>query len=154
DTHLRGPQQLAWLDRLEREHDNLRTALHWAVDSGDYPMALRFGRALTLFWFFHGHFSEGRRWLETMLQADQPDLAPLRTWALNGAGVLACFQGDFLYAGALFKESMRLAEALGDGESVAFSLASLSGTALYQNDLARATALAEESLARFRHFDN
>jgi non-specific serine/threonine protein kinase len=153
DQAMHGPDQPAWLHHLEREHDNLRAALAWAIESGDTETALRFGRALTLFWFFHGHFSEGRRWLEAVLAVDPPELAPLRPWALNGAGVLACFQGDFTYAGARFAESIALAERLGDEESIAFSLTSLSGAALYQNDVPRAVALAEESLAIFRRYD-
>ena len=154
DTQMHGPQQPVALDRLEREYDNLRTALRWAVDAGEQALALRFGRALTLFWFFHGHFSEGRRWLDTMLQAEDPALADLRAWALNGAGVLACFQGDFAHASGLFARSMELARAIGDRESVAFSLTSLSGAALYQNAVDRAVALAEESLAMFRGLGN
>jgi non-specific serine/threonine protein kinase len=154
DRQMHGPEQPAWLDRLEREHDNLRAALSWAIESADYETALRFGRALTLFWFFHGHFSEGRRWLEAVLAEDRPELVPLRPWALNGAGVLACFQGDFASAGTRFAESIALAERLGDEESVAFSLTSLSGAALYQNDVPRAVALAEQSLTIFRRYAN
>jgi non-specific serine/threonine protein kinase len=154
DAEMHGPQQPVALDRLEREYDNLRTALRWAVDAGEPALALRFGRALTLFWFFHGHFSEGRRWLESMLQVEDPALTGLRAWALNGAGVLACFQGDFAYASGLFTRSIELARAIDDLESVAFSLTSLSGAALYQNDVDRAVALAEESLAMFRRFGN
>ena len=154
DSQMHGPDQPHWLHRLEREHDNLRAALRWAIDTADYVTALRFGRALTLFWFFHGHFSEGRRWLEAVLATDRPELVPLRPWALNGAGVLACFQGDFPYARVCFAESIELARGLGDEESVAFSLTSLSGAALYQNDVPRAVALAEESLAIFRRYHN
>ena len=41
-----------------------------------------------------------------VLAEDRPELVPLRPWALNGAGVLACFQGDFASAGTRFAESI------------------------------------------------
>ena len=43
-----------WLERLEREHDNLRTALHWSLEQGkagySMELALRLGAALEGFW--------------------------------------------------------------------------------------------------------
>src|SRR6266516_3398740 len=36
ETEVGGPQQAVWLDRLEREHDNLRAALQWSLgQTGD-----------------------------------------------------------------------------------------------------------------------
>lgn len=153
-AQMHGPDQPDWLERLERDHDNLRATLRWAADSGETDIALRLGRALTLFWFFHGHFSEGRHWLGTLCRLDVPDDTPLLPWMLNGAGVLACFQGDFAYARDCFAESIRLAEGLGDGESVAFALTCQGGAALYAQDFVTAAHLAGEGLARFRTFDN
>jgi predicted ATPase len=49
EPKLRGAEQLEWLERVEREHDNLRTALARALDSGKRENALRLAGALYYF---------------------------------------------------------------------------------------------------------
>src|SRR5437870_8375809 len=76
ELELGGPQQAAWLERLEREHDNLQAALQWSLEqTGDREagqrreIALRFGGALEQFWEVHGYWSEGRTFLDRALVA-------------------------------------------------------------------------------------
>src|SRR5439155_13067767 len=73
EREARGPLQAIWLERLEREHDNLHAALSWSLEQGDagqsMEMALRLGAALEQFWMIRGHLSEGRTFLERALTA-------------------------------------------------------------------------------------
>ena len=62
-----GPAQATWLVWFEREHDNFRAALEWALDQEDGTFALRLTGTLWRFWERHGHWSEGLRWLEAAL---------------------------------------------------------------------------------------
>jgi len=50
EPQLRTRDQLAWLDRLSADHDNLSAALRHVIAVGDSVAALRFVRSLAWFW--------------------------------------------------------------------------------------------------------
>src|SRR5207245_10606218 len=63
EPKLEGAEQVAWLERLEAEHDNFRAALAWGFE--DQPsLALRLAAALGLFWELRGYWNEGQAALE------------------------------------------------------------------------------------------
>jgi predicted ATPase/transcriptional regulator with XRE-family HTH domain len=145
---LTGPEQPQWLARLEREHDNLRAALHWARESGDAVFGLHLAGTLWRFWYTHGHLTEGRTWLDGFLEASGGGEVPaIRAKGLLGAGVLARMQGDYARAAALCEESLTLYRLLGDTQGIAVALNVLGNAAVNQGDYERAIALSEESLA-------
>jgi len=152
EPKLRGPEQRAWGERLDAEHDNLRVALAWSKTDKDGAEAwLRLAGALHWFWFMRGYSSEGREWLEAALATPQDVSAPVRAKALHGAGLLAWRQGDFERAGILLHESLSRARALRDNWGIGFSLHLLAHLAERPaSDFRKATDLFEESLARFR----
>ena len=67
ETGLRGAEQVAWLDRLEAEHDNLRAALGWLPGRGAVEAALRLAGALWFFRWVRGYYAEGRDQCEALL---------------------------------------------------------------------------------------
>src|SRR5207245_4869872 len=78
-----------WLDQFEVEHDNLRAALDWLIESGEADWGLRLGAALFQFWEEREYLAEGRERLGQLLSL--PGAAPrtrLRARALFAAGVL------------------------------------------------------------------
>jgi non-specific serine/threonine protein kinase len=145
-----GPDQAAWLERLEVEHDNLRAALEWSKAEENAEKGLRLAGALMRFWFIHSHFSEGRGWLEGMLTEGSGAPASVRAKALNAAGGLAWGQADYERTKALCEESLALFRAVGDKRGIAESLRLLGTTVRLQGDYERAVALGEESLALYR----
>ncbi|MEW2575441.1 AfsR/SARP family transcriptional regulator [Streptomyces syringium] len=64
DPLLRGPEQRVWLERLEREHDNMRTALRHAVAARDEHEALCLVLSLGWFWQLRDHRTDARTWAE------------------------------------------------------------------------------------------
>ncbi|GAA0461838.1 hypothetical protein GCM10009544_25430 [Streptomyces stramineus] len=64
DPRLRGPEQRVWLERLELEHDNLRTALRRAVAARDEQEALCLVLSLCWFWQMRDHRGDAAHWAE------------------------------------------------------------------------------------------
>jgi hypothetical protein len=92
--HLRGPGTAECLDRLDAEHDNLRAALAWSLETGEAALGLRVAGILAWFWRLRGHLREGRHWLGAVLAASREVRTPLRVRALNGLGLLTYSLGD------------------------------------------------------------
>jgi predicted ATPase/transcriptional regulator with XRE-family HTH domain/Tfp pilus assembly protein PilF len=149
EPKLKGTEQALWIERLEREHDNLRAALWWAQAQEQVEMGLRLAAALGRFWELHGHLREGRVWLERLLAAAEGSVVAIPVWAkaLYVAGRLAYRQGDYAPATPLLQQSLALARAVGDVPEIARTLGTLGILAMAQGDYDGATVLLEESLA-------
>ena len=150
EPQLTATDQKAWLDRLETEHDNLRSVLAWtSTPGGDAVAGLRLAGAIWRFWYVRGYLGEGRAWLLKMLSVTRPGepTAAARAKALDGAGMLARRQGDHAAAMSLHNEGLVIQRNLGDRRGIASSLSNLGIVAREQNDNATAKALYEESLA-------
>ncbi|RAY10910.1 AfsR family transcriptional regulator [Actinomadura craniellae] len=80
EPRLRGPEQLAWLDRLSAEHDNLHGALRRSLAAGDTAAAVRLVAALGWYWLLRGHLTEGGELADATLA--RPDLGADRATAL------------------------------------------------------------------------
>jgi predicted ATPase/DNA-binding SARP family transcriptional activator/DNA-binding CsgD family transcriptional regulator len=155
EPELTGSQQKLWLDRLEAEHENMRAALSWLLETGEAELGLRLGGALWRFWYARGYLSEGRKWLQAVLASgDHPESTSVRARALGGMGWLAELHGDYEPARAAYEESLKLSQKMGDKRNLAASLNSLGSVALSQGDYERARTLLEESLSVFRELGN
>lgn len=154
EAQLEGPEQVAWLDRLEQEHDNLRAALAWAFNPrnkgrGLVERGLGLASALFRFWQGRGHLRECCVWLERGLQcSDTP--AGVRAKALNTLGWLVNQQAKHEQATALLQESLALYRQLADTRGMAFALDSLGDVAWLQGAFEPAKAYYQDSLELFR----
>ncbi len=147
---LTGPAQGIWSDRLEADHDNLRAALRWAFATGAVETGCRLAAALWRFWYSHGHWSEGRAWLDQALTAGDEVPAPVRAEALLGAGGLAYPQGDNQQAARWLEEAAALFRELGNPRGLGDALANLGNAANDRADYAAGLAFHEQALATFR----
>ncbi|MGQ0549041.1 MAG: ATP-binding protein [Armatimonadota bacterium] len=153
EPELQGRKHKVWLGRLEREHDNLRAALEWSLERGDADIGLRLAGALWWLWFVHGHWREGRQWLERALSSSSAASVAgtgARAKAIYGAAALAWRQWDHGRAAALAQESLTLCRDLEDKLGIAISLTILGQVALRQGNFERARAAFAESHALYR----
>lgn len=125
---LEGPQQIDWLQRLDRDQDNIRTALRRFAEHDDAQSGLRMAVALSPFWSIRGHTGEGRRWLEAMqaLPSAATITPNLRARVLLRSGDLAIWQLDLDVAIEILEATMALASEIGDGSTLSEALSWLS----------------------------
>jgi len=148
---LVGAGQAAELDRLETEHDNLRIALDWAVQSGNVEAGLRLATAVWRFWFIRGYLGEGRQWLNALLGRDGVVTLATRAKALWVAGRLAGYgQGDYAAGRAMCEQSLAIWRTLGNERGIATVIGDLGVVAFGQVDIPTARACHQESLEIWR----
>jgi predicted ATPase/class 3 adenylate cyclase/Tfp pilus assembly protein PilF len=160
---LDGPAQLTALDRLEADHDNLRAALAWSLETPPEDgvsegaravLGLRLVQALTMFWYQHGHASEGRLWLQRALDLASADGGAPLAGVAHGLGVLMDTQGEPDAARRLFERSLAIWRDLGELDEQAKELNSLGIAHHHLGDLEAARPLLEESIAIAREIGN
>ena len=149
DRKIKGPEQVAWLERLEDEYNNLHAALGWALENKNREAGLRLSTSLVYFWLVHGHVIENVIWLEKFLKQKQDVPLVVEAWALLAHGfMLRTTARDDNNEGVLLHEkSLRLFRELDDRPGIAFALNLLGVIALRRGELAKAEQLLNESLA-------
>jgi predicted ATPase/class 3 adenylate cyclase/Tfp pilus assembly protein PilF len=148
---LWGQNQAHWLEQLESEHDNLRSAMDWLTQMKiDDDRLLRLATSLWRFWEIRGYLNEGRARLEVALEHSPTSSHLLRGQALRGAGMLAFQQGDYERATALHGQSLSLFRDIGDKLGIGRELSALGEIAKIQGNYSQSIELHTESLA-IRH---
>src|SRR5918996_43090 len=129
----------------------LETIREYAADRLD--AALRMGGALWRFWQFRGHLREAAERLEGILERPLPWDPEARARALEGAGGVAYWMGDFARAGQRYRECLTIRLEQGDPRAIAeaqYNLAFAHGIAPPPiQDLDTAARLLDEALALF-----
>src|SRR6266702_2507527 len=147
EPQIRGAEHFLWRTQLEVEHDNLRAALRWTLESQEAEMGMRLAFSLVAFWRASNQDREGRNWCEQVLaQPGTSARTAARAMALLAAGAMTMFQGDPVAARPLLEESAALFRA-GNMQRLAMPLNTLGRVALRQGDDTGARAYCEEALA-------
>jgi predicted ATPase/class 3 adenylate cyclase/Tfp pilus assembly protein PilF len=151
EPHLVEVDAASWLNRLDADHDNLRSALDWLRGSSDADRAIQLAAALWRFWLLRGHISEGRELLEKTLSLEATANGTVaHAIVLDGAGVLAETQGDYDRAESLHRQALALSRNLDDQQGIARALDNLGVVAFERGQDDLADSLLEESLTLAR----
>jgi predicted ATPase/class 3 adenylate cyclase len=148
ERHLTREDRVAWLSRLEGEHDNLRAALDRADRTRDADTGLRTAAAIWRFWLQRGHLSEGRGRLERLLSMPGAGArGPVRVRALGALGGIAYWQNDYPPMRGAYKQAVDIAREVGDPKLLASALLDLSFIPSLEKDTDRSEAILREGLA-------
>ncbi len=149
---LKGPQQAQWIERLEADLDNLRSATALATAGAADPfIAVKMAVALQGFWILRGYASEGRAVVQAALALPVvrgSDMA--RAHALYVGAVLACDQGDHAQARQMLLTCLELRRNVGKPVEIAATLSTLSMALRHGGDVQGAAQREREALEIFR----
>lgn len=169
--YLYGSEQGKWLQLLDDEVGNLRTALDGAVAAGDAAVAERLVDALAWYWFLRGRFAEARRSLEVVASPKATawlagfmylqgvgEAAAVRNRALATADArdewwiafTGSDSGDLMTAEALLESALKVFQETGDQWGVAAALAARAKHAHVRSDLDSLRSDGTESARLFR----
>jgi predicted ATPase/transcriptional regulator with XRE-family HTH domain len=148
--------------RLQREQDNMRAALGWAIAAQEPRLAQRIAAALWLYWRRHGDYVEGRGWLDQVLDLasqvegasddhESADTSPgsdraLRRKVMWGAAWIGYYQADYAHVRRLGDELLRLAEQDRDRVGIRNGLTIQALVAMAEQRFDDALAPLEESV--------
>ncbi|HSL31759.1 MAG TPA: tetratricopeptide repeat protein [Anaerolineales bacterium] len=150
EPYLFGAWQQDWKNRLELDHDNLRVALAWSLESNQNEAGLKMAGALAWFWHGKGHLSEGNLWLEKILASGIGNQGKERAKALRASSILLTGTGDYIRARGFAESSMKLYREIGDHRGAGLVLADLGASLHWGGKEEDAIESLEESLHLLR----
>jgi predicted ATPase/class 3 adenylate cyclase len=159
EPELFGPDRPARLDELEREHDNVRSAIHWAIDAGETRIALGLASGCWRFWQMRGHLLEARERIDEVLaMPGVEDLPVERADTLEASGGIAYWMADWPVAEDRYEACLRLRREVGDPAPTAEAAYNLACIYAYGPEpfrsVERADALLREAEEIFRQRDD
>lgn len=145
-----SPRQAEAAARVDSELPNLRRAMECSMESPEeVHLAQYLAGTLWFYWVGCGRLSEGRHWLDHVLEADSPyDHSRLKAlWVLGYVSVL---QGDPVGAVSALQECREEGERAGDATAVAYAVHRTGCLSIVTDDPVRAEELLREALGRYR----
>lgn len=151
-TGIFSAEQVAWLDRVDREIDNIQAAIRWSLEQGEVHRAAAIGEGVHAGWWIRGNYSSGRYWLGEVLAGGVDDPV-MRANVLIANARLAMLQGAYDEANSGLVEASHTGRQLGDEILTARALSERFALRIKNGEFGVEDP-AEEALAVFRRHDD
>jgi predicted ATPase/class 3 adenylate cyclase len=139
EEHFGTAQRLLWVNRLEVEHDNIRSALGWALES-EPESALQMVCSLAGFWLSRRYLTEGCNWCQTAISRAEvlspagPNIDQTRARAYSALAMLSINHGEHHTGQTAARQAVALARQLEDSLQLARALHFLGMSAAFLGD--------------------
>ncbi|MBK8552244.1 MAG: tetratricopeptide repeat protein, partial [Ignavibacteria bacterium] len=154
ESFLSGHEAQSRLNKLDIERGNLERSMLYALKTPEEEKGIRLASALGSFWKIRGHYSEGRQWLEKLLEINKDISKPVLGKALCKLGKLVQLQGELDASVAHLNKSMEINEALNNKNLIAEAMNNLGIIKFEQGDYESAKNYYSESLKFFKETDD
>jgi predicted ATPase/class 3 adenylate cyclase len=147
EHYFLGDDQQYWLDRFEHEHDNIRAALRWALETRAAEDGLVLAAAMWRFWLQRGYIREGRPVLEALLAMEPDRVSVARSKGYSALGGISYWQGDIEATELAYDSALDLARKLGDLDREAEALYDWAYLPVLRGNVAESIVRFEASIA-------
>jgi predicted ATPase/DNA-binding CsgD family transcriptional regulator len=141
------------LERIDLDHDNLRSALAYLCEAAEAQDAWSLAASCGHYWYVRGFLDEGWAWLRRTLDLSENDATDSRARALNWASVFATTLGNAEEGKRLGREAFDFWDDRGDLHGKAISLHVLAVAEGNQFHLESSTNLFRQELELWRKLD-
>ncbi len=155
ERNIYGRDESLWLARLDRELDNLRTALSWARSLEDPEPGLRLVGSVWFYWSTRDYWHDAQTWIQEALAhpgAERPTEGRARALTASGYFLTMADQPDA--ARQALEESAAIARSLGDKQNLVVALGWLGWSYAFSGDYPALQAVVEEGLTLARELND
>lgn len=135
---------------LEREIDNFRVSLAWALETHARQAGLRLVSALAPFWHEIGYLQEGSRWLSEVLSMEEGQFPAERAAALIQLAFLIRSMGEFEHSTTLTQDALSIFSELKDPRGTGLAMMNMGIISYLEGDFGRGAELLERCVGRFQ----
>ncbi len=135
-----GPEQVRWLNQLEDEVHNIRTALRLLIAKDQGNAALLLASMAGYLWEVRGYWREARMWLEQIFALKSTTNIDQILANRYRLGLILSYSGSFAAATEVLEQGRQLAEQVGNQRAGAKIISGLATLAYQQGQLEQAVS--------------